>query len=252
MKTVDLNCDLGESFGAYKLGNDEAVLDYVTSVNVACGFHGGDPLVMEKTVKLALEKGVAIGAHPGFPDLLGFGRRNISATPQEVRAYVTYQVGALYAFVKAAGGRLQHVKPHGALYNMAASDHNLAIAIAEAIASFDGDLILMGLSNSNLIKAAEAVGIKSASEVFADRSYNKDGSLVARNVPGAIIHDEELCKSRVVKMLKEGIVTSLEGSIVPIKADSICIHGDNEMALAFARSLRERVEFEGITLKALK
>ncbi|KAB3531609.1 5-oxoprolinase subunit PxpA [Alkaliphilus serpentinus] len=252
MKTIDLNCDLGESFGLYTIGNDEAILDYVTSVNIACGFHGGDPLVMEKTVRMAIEKGVAIGAHPGFPDLLGFGRRNMAVSPKELKAYITYQVGALYAFVKANGGILQHVKPHGALYNMAAADYSMALAIAEAIAAFDKGLILMGLANSNLIKAADDVGIPRANEVFADRSYNMDGTLVSRNIEGALIHDEELCKARVVKMIKEGRVVSIEGAEISLKADSICIHGDNPLALSFACGLRERLQAENIILKALR
>jgi len=175
--TVDINSDLGESFGRYKIGNDELVIQQVTSVNIACGFHAGDPLVMEKTVRFALENGVAVGAHPGFPDLMGFGRRKMSISPEEAGAYIIYQVGALNGFMKALGGKMQHVKPHGAFYNMAAADYRLARAIAEGIYAVDSDLIIMGLAGSQLIKAGQDVGLRTASEVFADRAYTIEGTL---------------------------------------------------------------------------
>ncbi len=251
MLSVDLNCDLGESFGNYVIGNDEKVLDYVTSVNIACGFHAGDPVVMEKTVKMAIEKGVAIGAHPGYPDLMGFGRRNISISNEEARAYMIYQIGALKAFVESYGGRLQHVKPHGALYNTAAKDYKLAKILAEAVYDIDKDLILMGLSNSQLIRAAKDVGLRVSNEVFADRAYNDDGSLVSRKLEGAVIHDTEICVGRVLNMIKKGTVKSIDGTDIEIKANSICVHGDNSMAVEFAKILRKNLLGNGVELIAL-
>ena len=188
---IDLNCDLGESFGNYKIGMDEEVIKYISSANIACGFHASDPLVMVKTVSLAKENGVSIGAHPGYPDLVGFGRRNMNVAPEELKAMVQYQIGALNAFCKSAGIKMNHVKPHGAMYNMAAKDEKLALAIAEGIAEVDYSLILLGLSGSQLLTAAATVGLKCANEVFADRAYEEDGSLVARTKAGAVITDEE-------------------------------------------------------------
>lgn len=252
MLSVDLNCDLGESFGNYVIGNDEKVLDYVTSVNIACGFHAGDPVVMERTVKMAIEKGIAIGAHPGYPDLMGFGRRNISISNEEARAYMIYQIGALKTFVESYGGRLQHVKPHGALYNTAAKDYKLAKILAEAVYDIDKDLIFMGLSNSELIRAAKDVGLRVANEVFADRAYNADGSLVSRKLEGAVIHDTEICVGRVLDMIKKGTVKSIDGTDVEIKADSICVHGDNSMAIEFTKSLRKKLSEQEIVFKPLR
>ncbi|MBQ3954922.1 MAG: LamB/YcsF family protein, partial [Clostridia bacterium] len=191
MVFADLNSDLGESFGAYKIGEDDQIIPLVSSVNIACGWHAGDPLVMQKAVALAKQYGVSIGAHPGFPDLMGFGRRTMNATPAEVKAYIQYQVGALDAFCRAAGVKLHHVKPHGAMYNMAGADIRLARAVAEAVAEIDDSLILLALSGSEMIRAAEDIGLPSASEVFADRAYEEDGSLRARSKPDAVIHDEE-------------------------------------------------------------
>ena len=238
MKSIDLNCDLGESFGAYKLGRDEEMLEHVSSVNIACGFHAGDPVVMGKTVKLALEKGIAIGAHPGFPDLMGFGRRNMTITLEEARCYMIYQVGALKAFVEAEGGRLVHVKPHGALYNMAAKDYKLARALAEAVYAIDQELYFVGLSGSEMIRAAEDIGLRPLSEVFADRGYNSDGSLVDRRLEGAMIEDEAMCVKRVIGMATEGAVLSIDGKEFQIKADTVCLHGDGPKAVEFARGLR--------------
>lgn len=204
MPVIDLNCDLGESFGAYKIGLDEEVLPYVTSANIACGFHGGDPVVMEQTVALCKRYGVRAGAHPGFPDLAGFGRRNMSLTPNEVKTSVMYQIGALNSFCRGAGIRLCHVKPHGALYNMAANDYELAKAICQAIKEVDGSLVLLALSNSEMLRAAKDTGVSAASEVFADRAYERDGSLVPRSRRGAVIEDEELALKRVIRMAKEG------------------------------------------------
>ena len=251
MYKIDLNSDLGESFGAYKLGMDNAIIPLVSSANVACGFHAGDPLVMDKTVALCKASGSAIGAHPGYPDLVGFGRRNVAASPAEVKAMVTYQIGALDAFCKAAGIRLQHVKPHGAMYNMAAKDAELAKAICQAIFEYDKELILMGLAGSQMLVQAKAMGLKCAAEVFADRAYEEDGTLVARSKPGAMIHDEEEAVRRVVRMIKEGKVTAITGKDIAITADSVCVHGDSEQALAFVQKLREAFAAEGIKIVPL-
>ena len=251
MYHVDLNSDLGESFGAYTIGLDKEVIAQISSANVACGYHAGDPLVMAETARLCREAAVAFGAHPGFPDLMGFGRRNMACSPKEVKAYMSYQLGALYAFAKAAGLTLQHVKPHGALYNMAAKDAALARAIAEAVAEFDDKLILLGLANSFLISEAEAVGLRTASEVFADRAYQADGSLVPRSKEGAVIHDKQLAIARTVRMVKEGKVTAITGEDVPLRADSICVHGDNPSAVEFVREIRKTLTEEGIRIEAL-
>ncbi|NNU94829.1 5-oxoprolinase subunit PxpA [Geobacillus sp. NFOSA3] len=245
---VDLNCDFGESFGIYRLGEEKEILQYVTSVNVACGFHAGDPLVMRKTVQMALEQKVAIGAHPGFPDLLGFGRRNMAVTPEEVYAYVVYQIGALAAFVKAEGGKMAHVKPHGALYNMAAKDTALAEAIAKAVYDVDPTLILYGLAGSELIRAGKKIGLRTASEVFADRTYQQDGSLTPRSDPRALIVDEQEAVLQVLAMVKEKRVRSLQGIDVPIEAETICIHGDGKKAVLFAKRLYEALRKEGVDI----
>ncbi|MBR2663948.1 MAG: LamB/YcsF family protein, partial [Clostridia bacterium] len=204
MISIDLNADLGESFGRYTLGMDEKIMEVISSANIACGFHAGDPMVMERTVRLAAEAGIAIGAHPGFPDLMGFGRRNMAVSPEEARAYILYQLGALDAFLRPMGIRMRHVKPHGALYNMAAADEQLARAICGAVKDFDPELRLVGLSGSLLIRAAEKTGLRAISEVFADRAYEADGSLVSRRKPGAIISDEREALRRVIRMVKEG------------------------------------------------
>ncbi len=251
MLKVDLNSDLGESFGAYKIGMDADILQYVSSANIACGFHAGDPIVMEETVRLAKKAGAAVGAHPGYPDLQGFGRRNMICTPKEVKAYVKYQLGALLAFTRTAGIPLQHCKPHGALYNMAAKDKALATAIAEAVADVDAGIILLGLAGSAMTEAGKEAGLRVAGEVFADRAYQADGSLVPRSMPGAVIHDTEEALSRTVRMVKEGIVTAVTGETVPLTADSICVHGDNPSALAFVKAIRERLETEGVSVVPL-
>lgn len=248
---IDVNSDLGESFGVYKIGMDEEVLKYISSANVACGWHAGDSMVMAKTVALAKKNGVAVGAHPGYPDLVGFGRRTLNVTPEEVKTYVKYQVGALLAFTKGEGIAMQHVKPHGAMYNMAAKDYKLALAIAEGIKEVDENLVLMGLANSEMIKAGKAVGLKVANEVFADRAYNDDGTLVSRALPGAVIHDKDVAIKRVVRMAKEGKVESITGNDVDITVDSICIHGDNPEALEFAKNIKEALINEGIEISSL-
>lgn len=252
MYFVDLNSDLGESFGSYTLGMDEEILKYVSSANVACGWHAGDPVVMEKTVALAKKFGTAVGAHPGFPDLMGFGRRNMVISPEEAKAYMKYQLGALMAFTQSYGMKIQHVKPHGAIYNMAAVDEKLAIAMCEGIYEVDQDIIFMGLAGSKMITAAEKVGLRAASEVFADRAYNDDGTLVSRKLPGAVIHDKELAIRRVIRMVKEGMVESIHGNDIAIQADSICVHGDNPQALEFVKNIREALQAEGVTIKSLK
>lgn len=248
MYQVDLNSDLGESFGAYTIGLDGEVLRRVSSVNVACGYHAGDPLVMTRTVALAKSAGAACGAHPGFPDLMGFGRRALSCSPEEAKAYVQYQVGALAAIAAAQGVRLQHVKPHGALYNMAAKDPALAAAIAGGIAEVDRELILMGLAGSALIAAGQAAGLRTASEVFADRAYRADGTLVPRDQPGAVLHNPETAIARTVRMVTEGVVTAVTGEEIAIRADSICVHGDNPSAVEFVARIRAALEAQGVSI----
>lgn len=248
---IDLNCDLGESFGNYTLGMDAEVIPYVSSVNVACGYHAGDPCVMEKTIRLAAEAGVGIGAHPGLPDLMGFGRRMMKISPAEARAYMLYQLGALGAFCKAKGVKMAHVKPHGALYNMAAKDAALAEAVVGAIRDYDDSLILLALANSEMTKAAEKMGLAYANEVFADRAYEPDGTLVARTKQGAMIEDEDQAIARVVRMVKEGKVTAIDGSEVVIQADSVCVHGDGAKALLFVKKIREALLQENIDVKGL-
>ncbi len=251
MLKIDLNCDMGESFGAYTIGADEAVAKYITSANVACGFHAGDPMVMEKTVSLLAKQGVAVGAHPGFPDLLGFGRRNLAASPAEAKAYVQYQIGALQAFCKAKGLLLQHVKPHGALYNMAGKDEALAKAVCEAVAETDESLILLCPASSKMHTAAKALGLRTACEVFADRAYEEDGSLVPRTKPGAMITDENEAIERVVGMVQNGKVRTITGKEMPIRADSVCVHGDGEKALAFVQKIRSALQAAGVEIAPL-
>jgi 5-oxoprolinase (ATP-hydrolysing) subunit A len=251
-KIVDLNSDVGESFGAYTLGLDEEVLKHVSSVNIACGWHAGDSMVMEQTTKLAVENNLGIGAHPGFPDLLGFGRRNMDVSPKEARTYVMYQMGALSSFAAAAGTSLQHVKLHGAFYNMAAAKKELALEIAKAVYDVDKNIILLALAGSEMVKAARSIGLKVAEEVFADRAYQADGSLVPRKVQGSVIHDKNIAIERVKKMILEGKVTAITGEEVNIQADSICVHGDNPQAVAFVNLIREKLQGEGISIEPLK
>ncbi|MDG5472659.1 LamB/YcsF family protein [Jeotgalibacillus sp. ET6] len=248
MLRVDLNCDMGEGFGAYKLGNDKDLLDYVTSANIACGFHAGDPSIMKKTVHMALEKNVGIGAHPGFNDVTGFGRRNIAVTPEETYDLVVYQIGALHGFVRAAGAKMQHVKPHGALYNMAARDSSLADAIAKAVYDVDPDLVLYGLSGSELIHAGLKRGLKTASEVFSDRTYQNTGELTSRKEENALIREDDLAAAQVVRMIKEQKVKSVSGTDVDLQADTVCIHGDGANALSFAKKIHAALTAEKINL----
>ncbi|ATF13184.1 lactam utilization protein LamB [Brevibacillus brevis X23] len=250
METVDLNCDMGESFGAYQLGNDQEILPYITSANVACGFHAGDPGTMRKTVQMALEAGVAIGAHPGFADLVGFGRRNMEISPDEAYELVLYQIGALQAFVRAEGGVMHHVKPHGALYNMAATRPALAESIALAIYKVNPELVLYGLAGSELTRAGEKIGLATAHEVFADRTYQQDGTLTPRSQPNAMITDQQLSLQQVIRMVSKGLVLTQQGVDIPIQADTICIHGDGAHALEFAQSIREALVGAGMTIAA--
>jgi len=248
MPRVDLNCDLGESFGAWRLGADDEVLPHITSASVACGFHAGDPGVMARTVAAAVAHGVAVGAHPGLPDLVGFGRRAMDVSEEEAHDLVVYQVGALAAFAAAAGTRLQHVKPHGALYNMAAVRPDLAHAIARAVRAVDAGLALYVLAGSAMVSAAEAAGLRAVSEVFADRNYNADGTLVSRRRPDALVHDAGDAVRRAVRMVREGRVRAADGTEVALRADTICIHGDGAHAAEFARRVRTALEGEGITV----
>ena len=248
---IDLNSDLGESFGPWPMGQDAALMESITSANVACGFHAGDPGVMRQTLALARVKGVAVGAHPGFPDLVGFGRREMKATPAEVEDFVLYQVAALAGMARAQGVTLQHVKAHGALYNMACKDRALADAIAKAVAAFDRSLILFGLPNSELLRAGQAAGLPVAAEVFADRAYERDGSLTSRTRPGSVIHDTAAVVERAVRMVKDKEVIATDGSVIALRADTICLHGDTPGAADHARAVRRGLESAGIRVTAL-
>lgn len=245
---IDLNCDLGEGFGKYDIGLDEALMKHISSANIACGFHAGDPMTMEKSVRLAIQNNVKIGAHPGYPDLQGFGRRNMVLSKEEVKNIVIYQVGALDAFVRSMRGKLNHVKPHGALYNMAAKDPVLADAIAEAVTSLNKELILYGLAGSELERSAKKAGLAFCSEVFADRGYMEDGSLVPRSEPGAFIKDVDECASRIAQMVEHSKTVAASGKEIPIKAETICVHGDNEEALSFVKALKDKLELMGHTV----
>ena len=245
---IDLNSDLGESFGPWPMGQDAALMDSISSANVACGFHAGDPGTMRATIALAREKGVAIGAHPGFQDLAGFGRREMKATPAEVEDLVLYQVSALAGMASAQGVRLQHVKAHGALYNMACRDGALAEAIARAVAALDPSLILFGLPNSELLRAGQAAGLRVAAEVFADRAYDPDGSLTSRAKPGSVIHDTQKVVDRAIKMVRDNKVIAVDGSTIALQADTICLHGDTPGAAEHARALRRGLEGAGISV----
>ena len=252
MYKVDLNSDLGESFGRYTIGSDDRIIPLITSANIACGFHASDPVVMMKTVNMVKKAGTGAGAHPGYPDLMGFGRRNMNVSHEEAKAYTLYQISALGGMCKAAGVKLSHVKPHGAMYNMAGKDYELSKAICEAIKEYDPSLIVMGLAGSQMVKAARDMGLKTAEEVFADRAYEEDGSLVARSKPGAMIEDEEEAIARVVRMIKEGKVQATTGNDIDIKADSVCVHGDGEKALLFVEKIRKALTDEGIEICPLE
>jgi UPF0271 protein len=250
MPTVDLNCDVGESFGAYQIGNDAEVLKYVSSASIACGFHAGDPATIRRTVRLAAERNVSIGAHPGLPDLVGFGRRVMELTPQQAYDLVVYQIGALQAFVTAQGARLRHVKPHGALYTMASTDAALARGIAEAVARVDSRLVLVGQSGGQLVAAGKAEGLSTANEVFADRTYQSDGTLISRRHSGALVTDAALAAQRAVSMARDGKVSSDSGTDIFLRADTICIHGDGPYAVEFAQAIREALSAAGIAVRS--
>jgi len=235
---IDLNCDLGESFGAYTLGSDAAIMPYITSANVACGFHAGDPSVMDATVRLCAARGVRVGAHPSTPDLQGFGRREMALSPDEAEALVLYQVGALAGFCRAHGVEMVHVKPHGALYNQAARDPALAAAVARAVLRFSRELALVGLAGSALVAAASEAGLKALSEGFPDRAYNPDGSLRSRKLPGAVLDDPAQVAANAVRLARDGIVTP-SGAI---RLDTLCLHGDNPIAVEAAKAVRQALE----------
>jgi UPF0271 protein len=246
---IDFNCDMGESFGAYSLGLDAEIIKHITSANIACGFHGGDPQVMRRTVRLAEAHGVGIGAHPSFPDLQGFGRRNMSLAPDEVRNDIIYQVGALTAFTTAR--RLQHVKPHGALYNMAVAGGDMARAVCEAVLEIDRSLILLVLAGSPYARVAEQMGVRMAREAFADRAVNADGTLVPRSQPGAVIRDIDAVAERVVRIAIDGTAEAITGETIPMEADTICLHGDTPGAVTLASAIKARLQREGVQLARL-
>jgi UPF0271 protein len=250
-RQIDLNSDVGESFGKYKLGADEKLIPLISSANIACGFHAGDPSVMKHSIKIAKENGVALGAHPGFPDLLGFGRRNMDVSLEEIKDYVTYQIGALQAFAAAQGMTLQHVKPHGALYNMAVKNMEIWDAVAEVIAAVDPRLVLFVMAGpwrEDLAAIGAKHKIRLAFEFFADRAYNPDGSLVSRKLPGAVIHDQERMAEKVLKLVKESKVVCIDGTEIELKAETICVHGDNPAALELVRNIRESLLKEKIEI----
>lgn len=252
MKSVDLNCDLGESFGAFVVGQDDLILDHISSANIACGYHSGDHNVMAKTVNLALQKGVSIGAHPGLPDLLGFGRREIQTDPTDIYHFTVYQISALKGFCQINNIQMKHVKPHGALYNMAAKDPLVAAAIANAVLDIDPSLVLYGLSGSELIKAGMEIGLVVANEVFADRTYQSDGLLTSRAYDNALIHNTEEAIGQVLQMVKSSTVRTVDNSVIPIQADTICVHGDGPNALEFVEKLREILVAERVNISSVK
>ena len=248
MKKIDLNCDMGESYGAWKMGDDAAIMALITSANVACGFHGGDPATIRKTVRLAVDRGVAIGAHPSLPDLQGFGRRVMKISPQDMYDLVVYQAGAVEAFARAAGAKLHHIKCHGALYNMAATDEGLSEAMARA--AKDLGVMVYTLSNSIMMKVVKQKGVQTIAEVFADRGYSDDGTLAPRDQPGGMIEDAKQSVEQALGMIEGGFVTSLSGKRVPVAADTLCLHGDQPGAVTFARKLRETFKERGISVAA--
>jgi UPF0271 protein len=247
---IDLNADVGEAFGAYVIGHDAGLLKWVTSASVAAGFHAGDPSVLRDTIRAAKSQGVAVGAHPGFPDLVGFGRREMTVTPKEAEDFVLYQIAAVAGVAAAEGVRLQHVKPHGALFNMAAKDAVLAAAIARATAAAGPSLILFGLPGSEILKAGRAAGLRVAAEAFADRAYEADGSLVPRKNPGAVIHGGEVI-ARAIRMAKDRVVTAIDGTLVTLEVDTIGVHSDTPGADDLAARLRAGLEAAGVTVKAV-
>ena len=248
---IDINSDIGESFGAYSIGHDAGLMTSITSANVAAGFHAGDPSVLRDTIRLAKTHAVAVGAHPGFPDLVGFGRRELHVTAKEAEDFVLYQVAAVAGVAAAEGVKVQHVKPHGALFNMAVRNAELATAIARAVAAFDKSLILFGLPGSEILKAGRAAGLRVAAEIFADRAYEPDGSLMSRRKPGSVIHDADAVVSRAVKMVTERSVVASDGSRVTLDADTICVHGDTPGSDDLAAKIRAAFEAAGVAVRAI-
>ena len=248
---IDINSDMGESFGAYSIGHDTGLMESITSANVAAGFHAGDPSVLRETIRLAKARGVAVGAHPGFPDLVGFGRRELNVTPKEAEDFVLYQVAAVAGVAAAEGVTLQHVKPHGALFNMAVRNTELSAAIARAVAAFDRSLILFGLPGSEILAAGRAAGLRVAAEVFADRAYEPDGSLASRRKPGSVIHDPDAVVARAVRMIADRSVVATDGTVVALEADTICVHGDTPGSDDLAAKIRAGLERAGVTVKAI-
>jgi len=251
MLQIDLNSDMGESFGAYKIGGDEEIIQYVTTANVACGWHAGDPMVMDRVCRMAKERGVVVGAHPGYPDLMGFGRRKMNLSPLEIKNYVKYQIGALSAFTRTYGLKLHHVAPHGALGNLCEKDEPASKAVCEAILEVDPSLIVFYIAGTQLGKTAQEMGLQTAAEIFADRAYMDDLSLVPRSMAGAMITDEDLAIARCIRMVKEGRVVTLSGKDVDIHGDTLCVHGDGPKALAFVKRIREAFENEGIVVRSI-
>ncbi|WP_322487890.1 5-oxoprolinase subunit PxpA [Chloroflexus sp.] len=249
MLSIDLNCDCGESYGAFQIGDDEGILPFVSSANIACGGHAGDPIVMRHTVRRCRELGVAVGAHPSYPDLHGFGRRVLPMSPAEIEAWVLAQIGALAAIAHAEGVELRHVKPHGALYNVAARDHVVATAIARAVAAFSHELALVGLAGSALIDAGREIGLPVLAEAFADRAYEADGRLRDRQYPDALIVDPTACLQQTLSIVRDSVVIAVDGTSVPLRADTICLHGDTPGAAARAAALRHGLESAGITVR---
>jgi len=251
MKRIDLNCDMGESFGAWTMGMDGEVIKHVTSANIACGFHAGDPRVMYTTVKLAKDHGVGVGAHPGYPDLVGFGRRNLDCTPEEVRDAVAYQIGAMKAFCAMHGVALQHVKPHGSLYNASVGNEAMIRAIVEAIAGVDRSVIYLALGGAQaplVTKIAGEAGIRVAFEAFPDRAYTPEGKLAPRSLPGAVIKDPKIAAERARRMAREGKIVTTDGSVLTMQIDTICVHGDNPSAVELVKNIRSAIEAEGISV----
>ncbi len=248
---IDINSDMGESFGAYTIGHDGGLMKSITSANIAAGFQGGDPSVLRATIRLAKTHGVAVGAHPGYPDLVGFGRRAMAVSPREAEDFVLYQIAAVGGVAQAEGVRLQHVKAHGELFNVAAKDSELAMAIARAVAAYDRSLIFFATPRSELLKAGRAVGLRTVCEVFADRAYEPDGSLMSRRKPGAVIHDPETVAARAVRMVRDRSVVASDGSVVPLEADTICVHGDTPGSDELAARIRAGLEQAGIVVRAV-
>lgn len=252
MYSVDLNSDIGEGFGAYTMGDDNEILKYITAAQVACGWHAGDPMIMDKVVRTAAERGVAVGAHPSFPDLMGFGRRKMNISFEEAKNYVKYQVGALSAFTKTYGVKIHHLAPHGAMGNICQDDRELARAICEAVYDIDPEIIIYYCAGAVLGEEAEKMGLRTACEIFADRAYEDDLSLRSRKLPGAMITDEEESIRRCIRMVKEGKVTSYSGKELDIKGDTLCVHGDGPKAIAFVKRIREEFEKEGIEIRTFR